>query len=216
MTVPRPRPFVWVSWVAKLLAGETHCAWAAWFKAHYTYPKLPSDFDVAQWTASHTVLVREQVTALLAEGYQVHVEAQNHFTIPGKSGIVLSGKPDIVARREDQALVIDCKTGEPRLSDQLQVLIYLLVLPYTRPQYRSLTWAGRVQYRHMAVDMAASQIDEQFRAVFRQTMHQVGGATALGRVPSDGECRWCDIGPEVCPERVTTPPPAPLPEHELF
>ena len=28
-------PYIWVSWIAKLLTGENSCEWAAWFKAQH-------------------------------------------------------------------------------------------------------------------------------------------------------------------------------------
>ena len=43
MTMAREAALVWVSGVAKLLAGDSQCKWEFWFRAHHTYDKRPSD-----------------------------------------------------------------------------------------------------------------------------------------------------------------------------
>src|SRR5262245_1404995 len=46
MTVPRKTPYVWTTWITKLLAQEHHCVWASWFQAnHQQYDKVPSDLE---------------------------------------------------------------------------------------------------------------------------------------------------------------------------
>ena len=37
MTIQRQTPYIWVTWLTKLLAGEAQCDWASWFKAHNKY-----------------------------------------------------------------------------------------------------------------------------------------------------------------------------------
>ena len=50
MPQPREHPYIWATWLARLLAGETHCQWAGWFRAHYQdWTRPPSDFDNAKW-----------------------------------------------------------------------------------------------------------------------------------------------------------------------
>jgi hypothetical protein len=39
----------------------------------------------------------------------------------------LAGTPDLVALRADAGTVYDIKTGKPRVSDQVQVMIYMYV-----------------------------------------------------------------------------------------
>jgi hypothetical protein len=216
MATPRDTPYVWTTWITKLIAGEVHCEWAAWFRAHYTYDKIPSTFNSAKWTAEHAAMVREQTTGWRADGYSVFVEEQNAFKLPGKSGVTLAGKPDLIALREETVYIIDCKTGLPRHADQIQVLIYMLVLPYVRPAWKHRTLSGRVQYRQDTVDISAPGVDAQFRTLFRRTMAQVSGTAALPRVPSYAECRFCDITRHDCPQRIEVPPLEIEPEHDLF
>ena len=216
MAVPRDEPYVWVTWISRVMAGEAHCQWAAWFRAHHTYDKRPSDFDVAAWTAQHAVMVRQRVDRLRADGFTVTIENQNAFKMRGSRGTVLAGKPDLVAVRGDQVVVIDCKTGSPQMSDQLQVLVYMLILPLTHAACRGRSIDGELQYRRDTVPIPAAKITPELRELFRDTMHRVGGDAAPGRVPSHGECRFCDIRAEDCSDRIDTAPDSVATGHDLF
>lgn len=216
MATPRHAPYVWTTWITRLMAGEAHCEWAAWFRAHHTYDRLPRDFDLTKWTAEHTAMTREHAAALRADGYIVFVEEQNAFKLRGQQGVTLAGKPDIVALRDNAVCVMECKTGLPRGADQLQVLVYMLILPYVRPAWKRRVWHGRVQYQDHLIEIPASAVDTQFRALLRRTMEQVGGGAALPRVPSYAECRYCDISRHDCPQRIDAPPLDIEPEHDLF
>jgi hypothetical protein len=46
LTTVRPEPYVWVSWITKILAGESSCVWSAWLRAHYQTAKAPNGFDM--------------------------------------------------------------------------------------------------------------------------------------------------------------------------
>ena len=55
-------PYVWWTWLTKLLTGENSCEWAAWFKSQHeswSSEKTPSTFDVVQWQVAHTAGVIE-------------------------------------------------------------------------------------------------------------------------------------------------------------
>jgi PD-(D/E)XK nuclease superfamily len=171
---------------------------------------------VAKWTSEHAAMVREHAAMLRSNGYSVFVEGQNAFKLAGKTGVTLAGKPDLVALRDEAVYVIDCKTGLPRHSDQIQVLVYMLILPYVRPAWKQRAFQGRVRYREQVVEIPAAGVDPQFRTLFRQTMQQLSSATALPRVPSYAECRFCDITRHDCPQRIETSPLDIEPEHDLF
>jgi hypothetical protein len=54
MTEKRNNCYVWVTWLAKLMAGDMQCHWAPWFKSHYVVsPKAPSDFQPSTWIVEH-------------------------------------------------------------------------------------------------------------------------------------------------------------------
>lgn len=204
MATKRSTPYVWATWITKLMAGECQCLWAAWFRAHHRYDKLPRDADLAAWTADHTAMVGERSQTLMADGYNVYREGQNSFKLVGRSGAVLSGKPDIVAVKGQDVRMVDCKTGTPRNSDQLQVVLYLYALPLANSSYRGNAIQGEVVYR--AVTIPSSTVDAAFKQQLARTLQLVTVDEPPERVPSYGECRFCDISCKDCPARIDTPP----------
>jgi len=217
MAVRRDDPYIWVTWLTKLLAGESQCEWSAWYRAHHKdYDKLPVEFDVARWTVEHNELVNVRREQLLDEGYDVYVEEDNAFKRRGRTGIVVSGKPDILAIRDGRGVIEDCKTGRPRTSDQLQVLVYLLLLPVKNPRTANISLSGRVVYKTGSVEVPASALDDGFRERFVELVHRIGGDKPLQKAPAWSECRWCDIGPDDCLPRVTEPPESMEAETDLF
>jgi len=167
MAVRRAEPYIWVTWLTKLLAGESTCEWSAWFRAHHKeYDKLPVSFDLARWTVDHNELVNARREQLLDDGFRVFVEDENAFKRRGKTGIVVSGKPDILALRDGRGVIEDCKTGRPRTSDQLQVLVYLLLLPIQNERTSGIALDGRVVYKTGSVDVPGSGLDDAFRDKF--------------------------------------------------
>ena len=57
----RERPYIWTTWLPRLLTGENSCEWAIWFKAHHqNWAKVPSDFNQAEWMLNHTSLLNEK------------------------------------------------------------------------------------------------------------------------------------------------------------
>lgn len=211
----RSNPFIWVSWLSKLMAGEKQCEWASWFRSHYIWEKLPSGLDLAKWTADHTQLLRARKAELEAEGFTVYAEDQNSFTLKGTDGIEVSGKPDLVAIRGEEAYVEDCKTGTPRHSDHFQVLIYMLSLPHVEGHCKGRRLEGRLIYNNAIVDVPSSKIDADLKALFRKAVLAIGGPEPPEKVPSWGECRYCDISKADCPERIETQADA-VTDHGLF
>ena len=72
----RDFPYIWATWLPRLLTDENSCEWAVWFKAHYqNWERQPSDFDQAQWLLDHTTLVNERISNWEVGGHDVDVEA---------------------------------------------------------------------------------------------------------------------------------------------
>ncbi|MBK8754647.1 MAG: PD-(D/E)XK nuclease family protein [Candidatus Competibacteraceae bacterium] len=198
-------PYVWASWITKIITGEESCQWKLWFKSHHTYDKTPSSFDQVTWVTNHTTLLRSRAEELREEGYLVFVEDQNSFRIEGNNGAVISGKPDIVAIRGQDVCVVDCKTGKEKPSDKTQVLIYMLLLPLSeayKEKVRGAQIRGEIQYQHHRADISTEQVNDEFRTVFRSAMNMAAITNPPHKVPSFGECKYCDITAKDCPEKV--------------
>ncbi|MDO8615289.1 MAG: PD-(D/E)XK nuclease family protein [Dehalococcoidia bacterium] len=207
MAEKRNSPFVWVTWLSKLMSGEISCEWAPWFRSHYqAYDKAPSDFDLATWNIRHTRLLREIRLQRQQAGDEVLVEGQAQFYYERpNSGLVLSGKPDLVSFSGNTLTVHDAKTGQPRASDQIQVMIYMYCLPIARPEFASRTLAGQVVYESRSVGIPPSAVGSDFEKDFNYFLDVLESDTHPHKAPSENECRFCDIGPLSCPERVTAP-----------
>ena len=94
MTRVRNGVYVWVTWLSKLMAGETTCQWSSWFKAHHTeYSRAPGDFQLAAWTAEHTRILDEVSKEQEKQGETVYKEGQNKFLAKRPSGLAVAGTP---------------------------------------------------------------------------------------------------------------------------
>ena len=201
-------PYIWATWLTKLLAGEDSCEWSSWFKSQYdsrTWEKAPSNYDLAQWQIRHTDLLHRCAEDYRQQGYTVTLEGQNQTTLQGQAATV-SGKPDLIVRQGNLARIIDTKTGQPRASHHAQVMLYMYLLPLARPEYQGATIVGQVVYEDHVEDIAADAVDERFVSSVKSLIQRIGAREPAVRTPSRGECRFCDITSADCPERVEAPP----------
>ena len=202
-------PYFGVTWLPRLLSGESSCEWATWFKAQHegwSWSRMPSDFDQAGWLLNHTALLNDQRQRWEQQGYTVLTEGQNSFNLRGSSA-VLAGKPDLVARRRDQITVIDAKTGRPSPAHTAQVLIYMYALPRALERYKGLSIAGQVAYPEHVVDIPADAVDGRFVENLGGLIRRLASQIPARRVPSPGECRFCEITLADCPDRADEGPP---------
>ena len=198
----REHPYIWATWLPRLLTGENSCEWAIWFKArHQGWTRQLSDFDQAQWMLDHTALVNERIGNWEVGGYDVDVEAQNRFELRGRTA-TLAGRPDIIAHRNDEAVIVDAKTGHDSPSHAVQVMIYLYAVPKALQRYRNAKLSGQVTYRDHTVRVPADAVDETYVQNLGALIRRISADEPARRVPSRQECWFCDITAEDCPVRV--------------
>ena len=138
-------------------------------------------------------------------GYEVFTENQNSFRLRGRSA-TLAGKPDLIAVKNSDAVIIDAKTGKPSPSHAAQVMTYMYAVPKALEQYRGIRFQGHVIYPDGNVQIPASGLDEKFIQNLGGLIRRLASETPARRVPSGPECRWCDITAADCPERVEVEP----------
>ena len=202
MTVRREHPYIWATWLPRLLTGENSCEFAPWFKAHYQdWDRVPSDFNQTQWMLNHTALLNERRANWEVGGYSVDVEGQNSFQLRGRSA-TLSGKPDLIAHRDDHAVIVDAKTGHDSPSHAVQVMIYLYAVPRALERYRNTRLRGQVTYRDHTIRIQAEAVDDQFIQNLGALIRRISSDEPARRVPSRQECRFCDISAADCPVRM--------------
>jgi CRISPR/Cas system-associated exonuclease Cas4 (RecB family) len=202
--VRRAKNYIWVTWLAKLLGGD-QCMWSGWFKAHYQYVKFEKDAESLQeWNREHTQLMTERRLELQNEGWTVYGEEQNAFTVIGEKADV-AGKPDIVAVKGVDVLLVDGKTGKQRDSDIWQVLLYLWGIPLSASDIRDVlagkTVEGEVQYKRgdQRITVTPPQPDQVEHIV--RLVKVISADQAPPKAPSRWECQRCNVGAQDCPER---------------
>ena len=196
----RDKPYLYVTWITKLLAGDDKCEWAAWFKAnHQDYEKLPRSIDSTEWTGKHSAALNAKVDELRAAGFTVYVEDQNKFTIKGQAAN-FGGKPDLVAVNGDYVLVIDTKTGKQKDCDIWQVLIYMMVLPMTHSACMGKLVNGELSYPNdVTLEVPAERLNDTTKDLITTMIKRIVGDEPR-RTPSAHECKFCEIA--MCPDRV--------------
>lgn len=203
MATPRgDKPYIYVTWLAKLLGGN-ECLWSAWFKAHFKYDKYEEQaMDLVKWNRDHNKLMARRRKELEEDGWAVTSEEQNAFKLEGESAIV-AGKPDLVATKPGQVLVVDGKTGKERDSDIWQVLFYLFSIPKSRRDLKG-ELVGEVQYSRgdQRVTLTPDALDESRMHDIVTLIKIVASDTPPRKVPSREECKRCNIGSRDCPQRV--------------
>lgn len=199
-------PYIWVTWLAPLLAGSHHCQWAAWFKANFKFDKETSDEEfLADWNMKHENLLNQRADYLESQGYKVFIENDNYFKILGKDKkTYIAGKADIVAIKGDEVIVEDCKTGRKRAYDPMQVLLYMLLLRISGgPEHcRGKNIEGRLVYGDETMDIPSTMLTDDFRSAFRDLVGAVSGIEPARKAPGSGECRFCKVPSAYCPERM--------------
>ena len=150
---------------------------------------------------NHTALVNEARESRETLGYTVYTEDQNSFRLRGKY-VTLAGKPDLIAVKGNDLLIIDAKTGKPSPAHSAQVLIYQYAIPRALPEYRGVEFRDHVIYSEGNVQIPASGVDQKFIENLASLIRRLASETPARKVPSAQECRFCNITAADCPERV--------------
>lgn len=204
----RGKPYLWVTWLTSLLAGENSCYVQPWLKAHYAFAEREDsrNFNLEAWKAEHAAFVELEVLRLKGEGWTVTVEDQNKFTYEGKAALI-GGKPDIIAYRGELVKIVDVKGGKRRATDYQQVLIYLFALPRIAKRDPALL-LGEVAYRGAepaTVTVQPQEVDPVWIGRLSDVVRKVAGVRP-DAVPSARECGFCKVPDALCPARVEAPP----------
>ena len=201
-------PRAYVTSIAKLMSGDNSCVYSAWFRCwHEGYRKAETDgAGLADWNMRHTTMLHETVGLLERDGFELHVEGQNWFeTRSSQTGSIIIGKPDIIAVSPGgRVTVLDIKTGQPRVSDEIQVKLYMLLMPLSHhPRWSGVRMDGKVLYANSsAVNLSPGDIPPEFRHSLAVVMRQVVAPEPARLVPSERECAWCVVTSDDCGGRV--------------
>ena len=197
---PRRRPYVWVTWLTRLLAEENRCVYRAWYKAHFKIQKDESperEVFFAEQTAKHDAIQDVREKELKAQGWTVKREEQGEFKLKGAKGD-LAGKPDLVGLKGDEALIVEVKSGKQRESDAWQVLIYWFALKLSWLKGTGSRIHGEVAYKGGHV-RNVEPLAPQSQAKIAALLKVVTGDDEPERTPGKWDCEYCEI--KTCPDR---------------
>lgn len=196
----RGLPYLYVTWLAKALANEKACLYSVWFRSRFSYEKFEEQAgDLVKWNRDHSKLMAERRRQLEAQGYTCRVEEANAFKLEGSTAIV-AGKMDLVATKDDHMLIVDGKTGRDRESDVWQVLLYLWTAPKIWRVPANLE--GEVHYSHGDISLTPDELNDERVTKIVNLIKVVAADAQPTKTPTRDNCRFCNIGPVDCPQRV--------------
>ena len=197
MAEKRDSPYIWVTWLAKIMSGDITCQWQGWFLTQNKLTKKqPNNFDLADWKINHTKMLTELKEKLIKDKYMPILEKPIKYNIPN-SDAVICGKPDCVIENKDTVIVYDCKTGKERDSDQVQIKLYMYLL--SKGEFSEKKIKGVVLYKDKEIEI--KDLPENFEENFNFFVERLISAEPSTKNPG-GDCRFCDIIKDDCPERV--------------
>lgn len=198
MAEPRKSPFIWATWLSKVMSGDGDCQWGAWFQTHNQLGKQqPDDPALSAWMVDHTRMVTQLQKDLRFGGLK---------PLPGMDvaipnlpyGAVVKGKLDCLTNEDSLATVYDCKTGRQKNADTVQVQIYMLALS-RMSAFAQKTIRGVVVYKEDRLDVPP--ISDSFIENFNYFVDLLAGDEEPMKVPSKNDCRFCKITRNDCEER---------------
>lgn len=195
---PRDRPFMWVTWLADVLAG-TRCGWAPWFRTNYELQVMqPDDPDAPGWRARHEEIVEAVDAELTARG--VPTERELPLKVTFEDGVAVFGRADLVATYVDSRSIeiYEAKGGWAKPSDTMQLLIYMWLMDATvedSEDWQISGWLVRQRERE-PFEILPSDFDDTISL----GIEYLTSPSAPARVPGS-HCRFCPITKVDCPVR---------------
>ena len=157
MAYPRDgAPYIWATCLAKVMAGESSCELAAWFKARHDPNSwrraARTSFDA--WHLQHTAMLAREHKRWQERDFSILLESQNYFNLHGRTA-TLAGKPDIIAVNGSAGVIVDAKTGHPSPAHSAQVMLYMYAVPRAITHHQGMTFDGAVVYEDHEVTIPA-------------------------------------------------------------
>ena len=195
--VPRGKPYIWVTWLANVMSGNTSCQWQYWFQAHNVLKERhQASFDSVAWQIGHTRLLTEVKQELFDKGIRPHTEVSVSFRVPEHAANI-AGKIDCLVEDGPDVMLYDCKTGKPRDSHRVQLMTYMYGLS-TYPRYASSTIRGTVVYRDSRVEIP--YLPEEFASDLTYFVGLLTRDAPLVKEPGF-DCEFCRVSAFDCPDR---------------
>lgn len=190
-------PSFWVTHLAKVLVGEQPCLLQPWLAGRFVLPRSQSG-SLALWKADHTQLLQSLVAERSAKGWKC--KSEQFFRVTGQYGIV-SGKADLITEQKDKRpRIIDAKSGKPKDSDTMQVLVEMILIPLAW-RAPSMQFEGEVVYASgngiVLEPSEAAALKPRLFAMIKQLATMPKPSPS----PSRDACFFCEVPDADCGER---------------
>lgn len=198
----RPKPYLYATWMSKIMSDSFHCNWSVWFRTHHYYEKL--EFDMTKKLAKHNELRRRTEEDLVAQGFSVRHEPW--WKIEGQR-MDFGGRCDMIGIRDDgsgRGVICELKGGRKYDSDRIQLMLYMWALPKSSNEFKGVSFDGLLVYENDIVTVPAVEIDEDFHNLVKRYTIEILDKEPSARHPSYFGCQYCNI--KECEERISEKP----------
>lgn len=114
----------------------------------------------------------------------------------------LAGTPDLIVDRDDHVLIIGVHTGQQRRSHGALIRIYMYALHKALGRYHGMVLPGKLVYPDRTDQVPQGGVDQGLIRDLGALIRRITADKPATRVPSEQECRFCDITAADCPVRV--------------
>ncbi len=204
MADPRPTPYVHVSWLAKIMAGDVACQWQYWFQAHQRLTKKRAVMEFAGYQVDHTRMLSELRKELVAAGLRPHLEYTVRW-MPPSGAATVHGKIDCWVMGDNGATVYECKSGQPHGYDQVQTMLYMYTLSHDG-RARVDRVRGVLVYKDERCPLPP--LPTSFESDIDYFVDLLTTETPPALEPGES-CAYCNLTRADCPYRLDEPEPLP-------
>ena len=195
---PRPGlPSFWVTHLAKVLVGEQPCLLQPWMAGRFVLPRT-SGSAIVEWKARHTAMLETVMNGRIAQGWSCRKES--FFRVTGQHGVV-SGKADLIVQMKDKRpQIIDVKSGNPKDSDVMQVLIEMVLIPLAW-KAPAMQFEGEVVYANGSEIVLEPREADALKPRLFAMIRQLATMERPQPSPSRDACMFCDVPDAECGQR---------------
>jgi len=214
VTTPRKGlPEFWVTSLAKALSGDQPCVLSTWMQGYFKLAKGAADqASMSVWRANHSAQLADAVEKFRADGWKCSVE--RYFRVQGQTAII-TGKSDLIIQQTDKRpRICDVKSGSPRDSDLIQVLVEMIAIPMSW-ESPHMQFDGEVIYADHSVLLKPDDALALRPRLF-ELLKKLGSIPRPDASPSESACRFCPVQVADCPDRMGQTPETAVVHTSLF